>query len=303
MAWNQSTTTEDSNRLTTKRFGTIISRVAIKGVVAASLIAIVAFVAQVFICCPNETAVEKEAIVKAKDKQIEAVFQETVVRTNLPAIKTVRSQEEEIAYLESKYGENMPDGLKARLYFLKHPPKRKFKVKSPFHYFKHHSERQIASLASAKPGAYFLLRPEFGARFNDDFAMASAEPIVVENGDTDDIRLVKESVEALKKEISEICKKEGKTPAQIMTEQADALYELGRYQHDLEIQLNQIEDNPEYSDKDVEDFISAANELLKKKGIEETFNSNLTRRAFRLQKLIDKQSRKAKKKTITHQEI
>jgi hypothetical protein len=80
-----------------------------------------------------------------------------------------------------------------------------------------------------------------------------------------------------------------------MNEHATAMYELGCYQRDLEVELERIHMNPEYSDRDVEDFCQAANELLKSKGLTPIRHIDLARRSFRIKSYQKIAERKAER--------
>ncbi len=211
--------------------------------------------------------------------------------------KPLTPEEERAARLKriyDKYGtNNIPDNLKAVVYFLKHPPQRTFKAQGTHQYFRHPSERQIARVLFTEPGTYFVMKPEFGEAFNRDFANALVDKIEINDDDTDDVREAKETMKAVKKEIAELCGKEGKKPSEVMNEQAAAMYELGKYQRNLETELDRIHANPDLTDQDVEDFCKAANELLAAKGLPQMPLPNLARRSIQLKHAQRRAERKA----------
>jgi len=191
---------------------------------------------------------------------------------------------QKIAEIEKRWeGKKMPLGIKTELYYLKRPAKKTITVKVPFAYLRHTSERDIAGVGLAQPGAFFLIQPEYGESFDNDFTSALVDRIESDPNDTDEVRETKQAVEAMKKEIAKICREEGKKPSEIMNEHAKALYELGRYKEDLERELDKVRMNPDVSDEDVMDFFTAANAMLKKKGLDEMKVPNLTRRSLYFQ--------------------
>lgn len=209
--------------------------------------------------------------------------------------KPLTSRERQLKEIREKFGDDIPENLKATVYFLEHPPVREFKVKGRTDYLRHPSERQIAGVALVEPGTFFVVKPEFGESFDRDFQNSLTEEIDINDDDSDETRAVKEGVTNLKREIAEICKREGKKPSEVMNEHAASMYELGQYQRELETELDRIHMNPEYSDKDVEDFCEAANELLKSKGLAPIPHIDLTRRSFRISSYQRMAERKAER--------
>lgn len=207
-------------------------------------------------------------------------------------------REREIKAIEAKYGDNPPRDIKSYLYHLKNPPKKTYKPKIPYDYFRHPSERHIADMLLTEPGTEFVFKPEFGESFNQDFINAMLDKIEIEPGDSEEVRQVKEFVTNAKKEIAELVRSEGKKPSELMNEHATALYELGQYQKDLERTLLEAHRDAKQSDQDVEDMFRAANELRKKKGLPEKPIPNLSRRSAHLRKQMIRQQKKESNKTI-----
>ena len=185
--------------------------------------------------------------------------------------------------LRAKYGDNMPPGLKTYVYYLENPPKIHISTGHPYAFLSHPSERRIASLIQVEPGTEFIEKPEFGEAFNQDFINAMLDKIEIKDDDSDKVKRIKEGVTAAKKEISELCKADGKKPSEVMNEFATSLYELGRYRQDLESELATASKNGDISNEDVQDYYRAANELLKKKGLEPLKIPSLKGRAKRLE--------------------
>lgn len=205
-----------------------------------------------------------------------------VESTKPPEEKPLSNREKRLKYYRDKYGNNIPDNLKPVVYFLEHPPQKTFKVEGDTPYLRHPSERHIAGLVLVEPGTFFVMKPEYGEAFDKDFLNALMEKIEIYDDDPEDVKRVKEEVEQVKKEISAICRKEGKVPSEIMNEQAAAMFELGRYQRDLEEELDKIYDNPDLQDAEVDDFFKAANKLLESKGLPQLQLPDMSRRSVRL---------------------
>lgn len=179
------------------------------------------------------------------------------------------SREEKLARIRAKYGDNIPDNLKGEVYFLENPPQQTFHpAKSKSDIFKHRSEQIIASLLRIEPGDFILQRRKYDAKFDKDFEASLAEPIEFEDTDTDEQRELKQAVIDTKAEIVERMK-EGARPSELLNDAADNLYELGRYKRDLQEQLAKFKMDASYTDQDIEDFVNAANQMLRSKGASE----------------------------------
>ena len=201
-------------------------------------------------------------------------------------------RQKQISMIEQKYGTNLTQDLKTTLYFLKNPPQRSFKPKTEYSFLRHSSERTMYSLLAAEPGAFMLEPVEVGEGFNQDFINALVDKIEITNEDSDEVRKIKQFVTDAKKEIAALVKSEGKKPSELLNEHAKALYDLGRFQQNLENELNAARRNADLSDQDVEDMFRAANVLRKQKGLDELPIPGLTRRA---QQLRRQQARDAKR--------
>lgn len=141
----------------------------------------------------------------------------------------------------------------------------------------------MASFLTIKPGTHFVQCPYFDDSFDTDFIASFREEIVIDSNDSEEIKEMKKAIIDLKKEIADICISDGKLPSQILNDHAMSLYELGKFQEDMQSQLDQIYNSFEYSDADVKDFFSAANIMLKDNGLEPLPYPDLTERTVELQ--------------------
>jgi len=190
---------------------------------------------------------------------------------------------EKIAFYERAYGADMPPAIKAVVYYLKNPPKQEYKVRVPYDFMRHPCEQQVASLMSVEPGTYFVINPNYGKEFDDDFTKAFVDGTTVNADDSEEVRLIKENVSKTMQDLARICREEGKKPSEVMTEYADSMYSLGQFQRNLEQELQKIYDAPELSDEEVKDFVAAANQMLEEKGIAPLPYPDLTERSIELQ--------------------
>lgn len=192
-------------------------------------------------------------------------------------------RDEKIRYYERTFGDNMPEGLKAHIYYLKNPPKRVFGADDKYGYVKRHSEKQLASFLTVTPGTHFIQCPEFDESFDTDFIAAMREDIEIDPKDPHEVKEMKKAITDFKKEIADICKAEGKLPSQILNDHAMSLFELGRFQQNMQTQLDEIYNSPKYTDADVKDFCTAANMMLENNGLDPLPYPDLTERTMELQ--------------------
>ena len=292
MAWNQST---GPTKVEPKKPSAL--RGIIAGVVCVAVAAAVAF----FVLSGKE--VKPKAKVEKEPGLIKEV-KPAAAPTNVEAPSAPSKKkwgkdwrQKQISMIEQKYGTNLTQDLKAALYYLKNPPQKSFKPKTAYSFLRHSSERMMYSLLSAEPGAYMLEPVRVGESFNQDFINALVDKIEITNEDTDEVRQIKQFVTDAKKEMADLVKQEGKKPSELLNEHAQALYELGRFQQNLEQELNAARKNADLSDEDVEDMFRAANTLRKQKGLAELPIPNLTRRARQLQRQQARDAKKAAQKT------
>ena len=165
------------------------------------------------------------------------------------------------------------------LHVVKHPRKKQL--------FKHHSENSIATILTLEPEkmAPFLVgrRPRFGKRFVDDFKASLFEEAEFPDDDTSEEREIRNMVLEVKKELKSALDR-GEDIAQMMNDAQDELDRLVSYRDTLMKQLKEIKLDDQYSDDDVHDFITAANQMLKSQGLQELATPNLTYRQFMLQR-------------------
>ena len=232
---------------------------------------------------PKKTALAKEVKPAAAPKPEQ------------PKKRVPQTREERLAWFEKKYGTNIPENLKTTVYFLKHPPTTTYRpLPRPEDIFKHQSEKTIAAVLLHKPGAFVMRRTVYDESFDMDFRKSLEEPIIAKDDDDEATKELKAAVNDVKAELAERMRA-GEKPSKIMTDTMDTAYELGKYSRNMETMLHEMSDNPANTDKDIEDFVNAANKLLKEKGAGEMEMPNFFRRQLRLKML----ARKAKKQNET----
>ena len=165
------------------------------------------------------------------------------------------------------------------LHKVSHPRKKQL--------FKHHSENAIATIMTLDPDrmAPFLVgrRPKFGKRFVEDFKASLREKDEFPDDDTEEEREVRKAVLDVKKEMAEALSR-GEDIAKMMNDAQDELDRLVKYKDSLMTQLKEIKNDEKFSDADVLDFTTAANEMLKSQGLKGLATPNLTYRQLMLQR-------------------
>lgn len=158
----------------------------------------------------------------------------------------------------------------------------------PKRLFAHHSENSIAQILTLDPNKMcpYLVghRPKFGQRFVDDFKASLNEPENYPETDSEEDREVRRMVYETKKEMAAALRR-GEDIAKMMNDAQDELDQMVRYKDTFVKQLREIRDDEKYTDADVEDFMKAANALLKSKGLKELANPKLTLRQARLARI------------------
>ena len=133
--------------------------------------------------------------------------------------------------------------------------------------FKNDAEEHISWLLTMKIGNPVIGNYTYGDAFRKSFAESLKKPTEVLESDDSATR-------ELKKLVSETCEElrqrqaAGEDVAAIMNETLDEFRRLGRYRHELQMELSKITNDSEtYTEEDVEDFTEAANKLLEREGL------------------------------------
>lgn len=291
MAWNRPSEVKPTKPASKPRLA--------RGLVAGAVIVLGAITVAIFLLTSGKEFA-KPTSDKTSPRTIKEVNPAPAPKSSAPAKVDdgLTPAQRKIKHYKELFGTNMPEGVKAEIYFLEHPVKQTFKTPNPFHFLSHPSERDIASLAKVEPGTFFLMQPTYGEAFDNDFINAMLDKIEYSDDDTDEVREAKATVTELKKELAKQCKEEGRKPSEIMNEFAKTLYDLGQYQRQLENELNELHENPDLSDADVEDFFKAANQMLEQKGLKPMEIPNLAKRSIRLQRRLARQAEREQKSKL-----
>ena len=132
--------------------------------------------------------------------------------------------------------------------------------------FKHRSENEIAALLTMTPGETLVGTPVYRKNFTDDFLKSLETPIIVSEEDSEEDAELKRAMVQTKIELKARIDA-GEDLGQILLDTRREYQDLARYKMMLQGELNEIKKNPEATIQDVDDFVTAANQLLEQKGI------------------------------------
>ena len=270
---------------------------ALRGIVAGAL-AVALAIGGYFVFFDSSERLQEPVVAKGgtiKEVNSAKVAPKPVAEAPKPKVLTdEEKRKNEIARLKKIFeGQEMPKGIKAKIYYLENPPKSSYEVMVPHEYLAHHSERSIANVVLVEPGTEFLDVLTFGSSFNDDFVNALVDKIEINSEDDEETRRVKENVTEVKREIARICKEEGKKPNEVMNEYAKLMYDLGKFDKELRRELSEKRRNPNLSDEDVQDFFHAANVMREQRGLQPLVVPSLAKRAMMLTRQMERASEAA----------
>ena len=116
------------------------------------------------------------------------------------------------------------------------------------------------------PGETLVGTPVYTKRFTDDFLKSLETPIIATEEDSPEDAELKRAMVETKIELKARMDA-GEDLGQILLDTRREYQELARYKFMLQNEINEIKKNPDATIQDVEDFVTAANQLLEQKGI------------------------------------
>ena len=160
--------------------------------------------------------------------------------------------------------------------------------------FKHSADVELGNLLMVEPGDDLLGDTAGMYRgFNKEFDEALTEPIEYSDDDTPIQREMKQAVNELRKELKDRRAK-GEDIEKIMEDTRNQLKELSLYRQELEDEVRKLSTD-DLTQKDYEDLVAAANQMLKERGIKPLEMPSTVRHAIRLRKIQEEAAAKAKK--------
>ena len=166
--------------------------------------------------------------------------------------------------------------------------------------FKHSADVELGNLLMVEPGDDLLGDTAGMYRgFNKEFDEALTEPIEYSDDDTPIQREMKQAVNELRKELKDR-RANGEDIEKIMEDTRNQLKELSLYRQELEDEVRKLSTD-DLTQKDYEDLVAAANQMLKESGIKPLEMPSTVRHAIRLRKIQEEAAAKAKKGNINEQ--
>ncbi len=147
--------------------------------------------------------------------------------------------------------------------------------------FKHASENQIAGLLKVEIGETVLGTMRYGKRFVDDFKKSLKDEIIITEKDSEEDRILKEAVIETKKELLQRMNA-GEDIGQIMSNTRQELQDIAKYRQQIRQDLYAAIKDENMTEKDIDDFVAAANQLLKEKNAKPLSFPSLLRRKIQL---------------------
>ena len=132
--------------------------------------------------------------------------------------------------------------------------------------FKHRSENEIAALLTMTPGESLVGTPVYTKRFTEDFLKSLETPIIATEEDSQEDAELKRAMVQTKIELKARIDA-GEDLGQILLDTRREYQELARYKMMLQSEMLELKKKPDATIEDVEDFVTAANQLLEQKGI------------------------------------
>ena len=160
--------------------------------------------------------------------------------------------------------------------------------------FKHSADVELGNLLMVEPGDDLLGDTAGMYRgFNKEFDEALTEPIEYSDDDTPIQREMQQAVNELRKELKDRRAK-GEDVEKIMEDTRNQLKELSLYRQELEDEVRKLSTD-DLTQKDYDDLVAAANQMLKERGIKPLEMPSTVRHAIRLRKIQEEAAAKAKK--------
>lgn len=236
----------------------------------------------------NTTNEQKKNQEKPKNQQIEKKtpkvekVAEPIVTNKIDKLAKLRSQ----IYVDDKGVRRWPGGLRV----VDEPPTFVISNANDIivkgrninrQIFKYSSENQIAGLLKIEIGEMVMGSMTYGQRFIDDFKKSLKEEIQFNENDSDeDIELKKAVIDTKKELLARM--QSGEDIGKIMSETRKELQDIARYRQTIRQDLMAAIKDENMTEQDIDDFVSAANQLLVEKNAKPLAFPSLLRRKIQM---------------------
>lgn len=148
-------------------------------------------------------------------------------------------------------------------------------------HFKHYTDQTIAVLLNTEPGTGFVGDVQYGKRFTEQFLKHLNDPIEISPDDSEDVKELKKAVIETRKELKARYDL-GEDVGEIIQKTREELRELGAYKQELEKQLGELSRRRDMTEKDLDDYVTAANMMLESRGCSKLTMPEFIRRGVRM---------------------
>ena len=152
---------------------------------------------------------------------------------------------------------------------------------------------QIAYLLTAEPGTALVGSSSdlYNANFLKHFKKSLEQDIEDTPDDTAEVLQLKAAVRETRSELKSIMESGGDI-CKVLADAREEVRNLGVYRAELETELKRLSADGSMSDQDIEDYISAANQMLRERGAKEISGKNLIKRRIHLREVKARESAK-----------
>ena len=192
----------------------------------------------------------------------------------------------------------LPDGTLHRVLGIvtNSPPKMSLADKT----FTHSADVELGNLLLVEPGDDLLGSPEGMYRgFGKELDEALEEPITYDKDDTDLQRELKDAVKEFREELVKR-RAAGEDIEKVMEDTWKQLKELSLYRQDLEDPVRNLS-SENMTQKDYEDLVKAANEMLADRGIKALEMPTTLKRTIRLRKIEEEAANRQKERNESNE--
>lgn len=240
---------------------------------------------------------KKIATTKKYEKRSPKAMTNVVMRTKVKSDKSKERPPQRVGEIRDGY-RLLCDGTLHRVLGVVTNKPGKFSIADKT--FKHSADVELGNLLMVEPGDDLLGDTAGMYRgFNKEFDEALTEPIEYSDDDTPIQREMKQAVNELRKELKDRRVK-GEDIEKIMEDTRNQLKELSLYRQELEDEVRKLSTD-DLTQKDYEDLVAAANQMLKERGIKPLEMPSTLRHAIRLRKVQEEAAAKAKKGSSNEQ--
>jgi len=227
---------------------------------------------------------ETDEMVKVKPSQIAEV--EPQIVTNVVEEVVAKVAEKPVPYWKLPTTNGLDDVQIRKWKFMHEPPPR-YTNNAAFHrpppayaIFRHRSENELAMLMTMEPGSVLVGSPVYDDKMRQDFLKSCEEPILAEEGDTEEQRQLKKDMNELKIEIRERMRN-GEDFCEILRETREEMVRLNQIKKEIQGDLAAMLKEVDNAD-DAAVCIEAANKLLESKGIAPLPDNPLVRKRLEM---------------------